>query len=176
MTRERFPDGPVLQHAYGILDKYKISRTFFVKTDQTDCETEAPPEEAAEEPTNPGYDIVVDDDTVVGELYDNQSYQNLQLQYFKKNGVQQKSASNSTTVAVPEEKEDQKSASNSTTAAIPEEKEVSTKKPIAEKSTIKNVKSSAERESVTKNSAPEKEEKPKKEWNTRWIFLFLRFS
>lgn len=39
-ARERIPDGPVLQTAYGILDKYKISRTFFVKTDQTNCETE----------------------------------------------------------------------------------------------------------------------------------------
>lgn len=38
LARERIPDGNVLQAAYGILDKYKISRTFFVKTDQADCE------------------------------------------------------------------------------------------------------------------------------------------
>ncbi|RZF43451.1 hypothetical protein LSTR_LSTR001712 [Laodelphax striatellus] len=37
MTRERLAPGTVLQKAYGILDKYKISRTFFVKTDQADC-------------------------------------------------------------------------------------------------------------------------------------------
>nr|WJZ69064.1 apolipoprotein D-like protein 2 [Nilaparvata lugens] len=37
MTRERLAPGTVLQKAYGVLDKYKISRTFFVKTDQADC-------------------------------------------------------------------------------------------------------------------------------------------
>ena len=37
MTRERLAPGKTLQTAYGILDKYKISRTFFVKTDQNDC-------------------------------------------------------------------------------------------------------------------------------------------
>ncbi|RZB40234.1 apolipoprotein D-like [Asbolus verrucosus] len=37
MTRERLAPGSVLQRAYGILDKYKISRTFFVKTDQEGC-------------------------------------------------------------------------------------------------------------------------------------------
>ncbi|XP_072742448.1 apolipoprotein D-like [Anoplolepis gracilipes] len=37
MTRERIPPGEVLQKAYGVLDKYKISKTFFVKTDQADC-------------------------------------------------------------------------------------------------------------------------------------------
>lgn len=37
MTRERLAPGTVLQQAYGVLDKYKISRTFFVKTDQSDC-------------------------------------------------------------------------------------------------------------------------------------------
>lgn len=35
-----------MQRAYGILDKYRISRTFFVKSDQTDCETLAPAVEA----------------------------------------------------------------------------------------------------------------------------------
>ncbi|XP_026462096.1 apolipoprotein D-like [Ctenocephalides felis] len=38
LTRERNPPSAVLQRAYGILDKYKISRTFFVKTNQQDCE------------------------------------------------------------------------------------------------------------------------------------------
>lgn len=37
MTRSRIPPGPVMQEAYGILDKYKISRTFFVRTDQEGC-------------------------------------------------------------------------------------------------------------------------------------------
>lgn len=38
MTRERNPPASVLQKAYGVLDKFKISRSFFVKTDQTDCQ------------------------------------------------------------------------------------------------------------------------------------------
>lgn len=37
MTRERLPSGTILQKAYGILDKHKISRTFFVKADQEEC-------------------------------------------------------------------------------------------------------------------------------------------
>lgn len=37
MTRDRLPTGVVLQKAYGVLDKFKISRTFFVKTDQEGC-------------------------------------------------------------------------------------------------------------------------------------------
>lgn len=37
MTRDRNPSVAVMQRAYGVLDKYKISRTFFLKTDQKDC-------------------------------------------------------------------------------------------------------------------------------------------
>lgn len=37
MTRERLPTGPKLQKAYGALDKFRINRTFFVKTDQEGC-------------------------------------------------------------------------------------------------------------------------------------------
>lgn len=37
MTRERLPSGNTMQKAYGVLDKFKISRTFFVKTDQEGC-------------------------------------------------------------------------------------------------------------------------------------------
>lgn len=37
MTRERLAPGTVLQQAYGVLDKFKISKSFFVKTDQSDC-------------------------------------------------------------------------------------------------------------------------------------------
>ncbi|XP_076659505.1 uncharacterized protein LOC143362889 [Halictus rubicundus] len=53
MTRERIAPGPTLQQAYSVLDKYKISRTFFVKTDQDDCAylaaTTSKPEEASAE-------------------------------------------------------------------------------------------------------------------------------
>ncbi|KOC60381.1 Apolipoprotein D [Habropoda laboriosa] len=53
MTRERLAPGTVLQKAYAVLDKYKISKTFFVKTDQEDCayldtNPVAPAEETAE--------------------------------------------------------------------------------------------------------------------------------
>lgn len=51
MARERVPPGPVLQRAYGILDKFLISRTFFIKTDQKDCETRTPAEEAVDPTT-----------------------------------------------------------------------------------------------------------------------------
>jgi apolipoprotein D and lipocalin family protein len=46
MARERMPRGEVLQAAYGVLDKYKMNRAFFVRTDQGTCETLAPPQEA----------------------------------------------------------------------------------------------------------------------------------
>lgn len=50
MTRDRVPSGTVLQSAYGVLDKYKISRSYFVQTDQTDCEIKPPPVEAVDPP------------------------------------------------------------------------------------------------------------------------------
>ncbi|XP_073991397.1 apolipoprotein D-like [Rhodnius prolixus] len=37
MTRERLPPGIVLQKAYAVLDKNKISRTFFVRAEQEEC-------------------------------------------------------------------------------------------------------------------------------------------
>ncbi|XP_014601794.1 PREDICTED: uncharacterized protein LOC106785667 [Polistes canadensis] len=37
MTRDRIAPGSILQKAYGVLDKYKISKAFFVKTNQDDC-------------------------------------------------------------------------------------------------------------------------------------------
>lgn len=46
MARERVPPGNILQGAYGVLDKYKLSRNFFVKTEQTTCVTLPPPIEA----------------------------------------------------------------------------------------------------------------------------------
>lgn len=86
LTRERIPSGPVLQRAYGVLDKFKISRTFFVKTDQTDCETLAPAEEAEDTPNNTGYDIVVDDQAVQQEIYGNEEPQaDTDNGYYKKN-------------------------------------------------------------------------------------------
>lgn len=65
------PDGPVLQAAYGVLDKYRISRTFFVTTDQNDCETKGEAEEVEDEQPSSAYDIVVDDGTVADELFVN---------------------------------------------------------------------------------------------------------
>ncbi|XP_045481705.1 lazarillo protein-like [Harmonia axyridis] len=37
MTRERLPENKIMQKAYGVLDRYKISRTFFQKTEQEGC-------------------------------------------------------------------------------------------------------------------------------------------
>lgn len=71
LARERIPEGPVIQAAYGVLDKFKISRVFFVKTDQINCETE-PEAQEAEDVSDSGYDIVVDDETVSSELLNNQ--------------------------------------------------------------------------------------------------------
>ncbi|XP_076381009.1 apolipoprotein D-like [Megalopta genalis] len=52
MTRDRIPPGPIVQKAYSVLDKYKISRIFFVKTNQDDCvylaTTTTKPDEAPE--------------------------------------------------------------------------------------------------------------------------------
>lgn len=49
MSRDRIPRGEILQAAYGVLDKYKMNRSFFVKTEQTNCETLAPPVEAVDQ-------------------------------------------------------------------------------------------------------------------------------
>lgn len=48
--RERVPPGPILQRAYGVLDKYQISRTFFLKTNQNNCDS-VPPAQEAYDPT-----------------------------------------------------------------------------------------------------------------------------
>lgn len=37
MTRERLPPGTIMQKAYGVLDRYKISRTFIQRTEQEGC-------------------------------------------------------------------------------------------------------------------------------------------
>lgn len=52
MTRERLAPGLILQRAYGVLDKFKISRAFFVKTNQEDCSIQPAPIEAID-PTPP---------------------------------------------------------------------------------------------------------------------------
>lgn len=52
MTRERIPPGTTLQRAYGVLDKYQMSRTFFIKTEQKGCDPE-PPAFEAYDPTEP---------------------------------------------------------------------------------------------------------------------------
>lgn len=61
LTREKLAPGTVLQKAYGILDKYKLSRTFFVKTDQNSCEiAEAqPPQAVAAAPAPAGNEAPV---------------------------------------------------------------------------------------------------------------------
>lgn len=50
MTRKRLESGPGMQRAYGVLDKFKVSRTFFIKTEQSACET-VPEQEEAIDPT-----------------------------------------------------------------------------------------------------------------------------
>nr|BAH71058.1 ACYPI008952 [Acyrthosiphon pisum] len=47
MTREKLAPGTVMQKAYGVLDKYKLSKSYFRKTDQNSC---ALPEAAPNEP------------------------------------------------------------------------------------------------------------------------------
>ncbi|XP_019931635.2 apolipoprotein D [Aedes albopictus] len=52
LARERLPPGPILQRAYGVLDKYRINRSFFVRTHQEDCVVRPPPQPAID-PTEP---------------------------------------------------------------------------------------------------------------------------
>lgn len=50
MTREKLAPGTVMQKAYGVLDKYKLSKSYFRKTDQNSCAiAEAAPNEASTE-------------------------------------------------------------------------------------------------------------------------------
>ena len=51
LSRTRVPPGPVLQRAYGVLDKYRISRTFFLKSDQENCVILPPPQPALDPTT-----------------------------------------------------------------------------------------------------------------------------
>jgi apolipoprotein D and lipocalin family protein len=57
MARDRIPRGEILQAAYGVLDKYKMNRSFFVKTEQTNCETLPPPLEAIDTTTSPTVEV-----------------------------------------------------------------------------------------------------------------------
>ncbi|GBP13264.1 Apolipoprotein D [Eumeta japonica] len=54
LTRERLAPPSVMQSAYGVLDKFKLSRTFFLKTNQEDCNVLPSPVEKQEdkEPAN----------------------------------------------------------------------------------------------------------------------------
>lgn len=61
MSRDRVPKGEVLQAAYGVLDKFKMNRSFFVKTDQENCEVLAPPEEA-EDPLTAKDNLPINDE------------------------------------------------------------------------------------------------------------------
>lgn len=50
MTREKLAPGTVMQKAYGVLDKYKLSKSYFRKTDQNSCAiAEAAPSETTNE-------------------------------------------------------------------------------------------------------------------------------
>ncbi|XP_020283414.1 apolipoprotein D-like [Pseudomyrmex gracilis] len=63
MTRQRIPPGEVLQKAYGVLDKYQIPKTFFVRTDQTECSfLEAPPSNQSAENHNTRSAVTLKDD------------------------------------------------------------------------------------------------------------------
>lgn len=48
MSRVRIPRGEVLQAAYGVLDKYKMNRSYFVRSDQENCDTLPPIQEAVD--------------------------------------------------------------------------------------------------------------------------------
>lgn len=48
LSRDRLPSLAVMQNAYAVLDRYKISRTFFLKTNQADCTVLPEPAAASE--------------------------------------------------------------------------------------------------------------------------------
>ncbi|CAF4863578.1 unnamed protein product [Pieris macdunnoughi] len=65
LTRERLPTPLLMQNAYGVLDRFKISRTFFVKTNQADCNILPQP---AAEPLDLKNDVIIDAKNAVPEL------------------------------------------------------------------------------------------------------------
>lgn len=90
MTRDRVPSGTVLQSAYGVLDKYKISRSYFVQTDQTDCEIKPPPVEAIDPPVvtpKPTEEPVVVETIVENEDDNVQVVENLEDDEAAKNAI-----------------------------------------------------------------------------------------
>lgn len=58
LTRDRLPSLAIMQNAYAVLDRYKISRTFFQKTNQADC-TVLPAPAAAGDIEAKNADVVV---------------------------------------------------------------------------------------------------------------------
>lgn len=66
LTRDRLAPISVMQAAYGVLDRNKISRTFFVKTNQADCNIL--PDPATKTPVEgknvPVVDVVVEEKSV----------------------------------------------------------------------------------------------------------------
>lgn len=64
MTRDRLPVGPVLQRAFGVLDKFGIRRTFFIESDQHNCETKSPVLLEAYDPT----EAIITNATHVSEI------------------------------------------------------------------------------------------------------------
>lgn len=67
LTRDRLPSLSVMQNAYAVLDRYKISRTFFVKTNQADCTILPDP---AAVPAERSGDVVVDEAKSAGVVSD----------------------------------------------------------------------------------------------------------
>lgn len=67
MTRERIAPTAVMQSAYGVLDKYRISRAFFVRTNQADCNI-LPDVIEPIESKSAAVDAVVAKDAIVNEV------------------------------------------------------------------------------------------------------------
>lgn len=67
LTRERIAPLTSIQKAYNALDRFKISRTFFIKTNQADCNILPEPAATPLEAKSGVSDDVDDDDVVVVE-------------------------------------------------------------------------------------------------------------
>ncbi|CAK1544466.1 unnamed protein product [Leptosia nina] len=57
LTRDRLPTPAIMMNAYAVLDRFKITRTFFVKTNQADCNILPQPAAA---PLDLKIDVIVD--------------------------------------------------------------------------------------------------------------------
>lgn len=60
LTRERLAPPMVMQSAYAVLERFKISRTFFVKTNQADCSILPNPAADPMEMKNNAIEVIVD--------------------------------------------------------------------------------------------------------------------